>query len=523
MTRARLASTVAWLGAAAACARVVVDAVRVLRADQTALARRLPDDAFYYLGVARNIAGGHGTTFDGRHPTNGFQPLWQAVDSALAVVFSGSALIRASLLVGMALVVLAAIVAARAAQLGPVATSWMLVVVTSPPVWQRMVDGMETPVVAVTAAALSWALVSWATTPTPPRAALVGAATGALALARLSAVPVLVIVPAAMVWRAHRRHIDGVGRDLRAAAAAASPFGAAWIAWSLASVGTAVPQSAILKARWSSTEVGTPGSWRALRKSAAALSEELWRQVRAITPIWDDPPTVVRRVAIIATVAVVAGWVSVAVRRSPTVAMALLAPVVVVGRFVLEAVVQPAQIAPWYGAGLYLPTAMFGAVAGRELVRRASAVHVGRTIAGRRLAALAAGAVFTASAAAAWTRPANRPNGDWGAANREAAIAARRWAPNDRIGAYDAGVVGWIDPGAVNLDGLMREPSFVARSRRATSTEVVRTSGVTLLVGRMAPNDRRIPPCSRRVWSSPTVVTIAGKAMPVSIWRVDDC
>ena len=34
------------------------------------------DDAFYSMKIARNIAAGLGTTFDGIHPTNGFQPLW---------------------------------------------------------------------------------------------------------------------------------------------------------------------------------------------------------------------------------------------------------------------------------------------------------------------------------------------------------------------------------------------------------------------------------------------------------------
>ena len=34
------------------------------------------DDLLYYLQVARNIANGHGSTFNGLVPTNGYQPLW---------------------------------------------------------------------------------------------------------------------------------------------------------------------------------------------------------------------------------------------------------------------------------------------------------------------------------------------------------------------------------------------------------------------------------------------------------------
>ena len=37
------------------------------------------DDAFYYYKVAMNITSGHGVTFDGINPTNGFHPLWLLV------------------------------------------------------------------------------------------------------------------------------------------------------------------------------------------------------------------------------------------------------------------------------------------------------------------------------------------------------------------------------------------------------------------------------------------------------------
>jgi hypothetical protein len=37
------------------------------------------DDAFYYFGIARNVAGGHGSTFDQINSTNGYHPLWLAI------------------------------------------------------------------------------------------------------------------------------------------------------------------------------------------------------------------------------------------------------------------------------------------------------------------------------------------------------------------------------------------------------------------------------------------------------------
>ena len=46
-------------------------------ASRTALVTyRLPDDALYYFTIAKHILLGHGVSFDGVHPTNGFHPLW---------------------------------------------------------------------------------------------------------------------------------------------------------------------------------------------------------------------------------------------------------------------------------------------------------------------------------------------------------------------------------------------------------------------------------------------------------------
>jgi len=42
----------------------------------TLIPHTLPDDAFIYFVIARNIAAGLGATFDGVKPTNGFHFLW---------------------------------------------------------------------------------------------------------------------------------------------------------------------------------------------------------------------------------------------------------------------------------------------------------------------------------------------------------------------------------------------------------------------------------------------------------------
>ena len=44
---------------------------------------RVPDDAFFYLVIARNLAQGLGFSFDGREVTTGFHPAWLALVRAL--------------------------------------------------------------------------------------------------------------------------------------------------------------------------------------------------------------------------------------------------------------------------------------------------------------------------------------------------------------------------------------------------------------------------------------------------------
>lgn len=57
------------------------------------------DDTFYYLGYARNLATGHGPTFDGIVQTNGVQPLWTLILLLPALIITDRiVLMRAALI-----------------------------------------------------------------------------------------------------------------------------------------------------------------------------------------------------------------------------------------------------------------------------------------------------------------------------------------------------------------------------------------------------------------------------------------
>lgn len=51
----------------------------------------MPDDAFYYFQIARHVAAGAGSTFDGLDPTNGYHPLWMLVCALMFKVLPGAA------------------------------------------------------------------------------------------------------------------------------------------------------------------------------------------------------------------------------------------------------------------------------------------------------------------------------------------------------------------------------------------------------------------------------------------------
>src|SRR6185437_13823540 len=67
------------------------------------------DDSFFYLQVGRNFALGHGSTFNGLMPTNGYHPLWMLLCAAIYRVFPNRIVglhLIAALIVALNIVVL---------------------------------------------------------------------------------------------------------------------------------------------------------------------------------------------------------------------------------------------------------------------------------------------------------------------------------------------------------------------------------------------------------------------------------
>ncbi len=132
-----------------AAAAAVHLAVAVM--DFPTLARNgfLYDDSFYDFQIARHIAHGEGASFDGTHPTNGFQPLYVALlvpmywvaGSNETLPVHGALLMSALLSVGSAFL-LYRILARRVSEIAAViaAAAWSF----SPIVMRQTANGLET-------------------------------------------------------------------------------------------------------------------------------------------------------------------------------------------------------------------------------------------------------------------------------------------------------------------------------------------------------------------------------------------
>lgn len=202
--------------------------------------RVLPDDAFYYFVIARNIAAGHGSTFDQLAPTNGYHPLWMALITPLFALLPGrqapvtGALILSSL-IAAATAWLVYLVLRRLGQPRAVGVAGAAAWFYSPMSIQFSLNGLETAV--ATAAALLLFLqhlrmrsldAGGGIRLTVTNGALVGLAAGLALLARTDLVFLVAPVGLVFAWHALRAHRWGAAL---AAALLLVLTVAPWFAW----------------------------------------------------------------------------------------------------------------------------------------------------------------------------------------------------------------------------------------------------------------------------------------------------
>jgi len=180
---------------AAVVAIIAFVGIRLCIGPEETLAFLFYDDAYYYFGVARNLASGLGSTFDGINPTNGYHPLWcWLLVPVLAVVDGPGPALRG---IGALWFVLAALAPCalwralrpRTGATGAVMAAALFGLQPVLAAGLSRPNGLETPLYAVLIAVAIGRFeraAGSAPSPPPPAAMLaLGIALGAVTLARL--------------------------------------------------------------------------------------------------------------------------------------------------------------------------------------------------------------------------------------------------------------------------------------------------------------------------------------------------
>ncbi|MBN1657232.1 MAG: hypothetical protein JXA93_02470, partial [Anaerolineae bacterium] len=169
---------------------LLIRALTVVLGVEVLLTKTLPDDAFYYFKIARQITQGHGVTFDGLVPTNGFHPLWMVVITPIFALFQSDRAVLAALAVASCFDAVSAWMGYRVVKrLTGRAEPGVLVALAyflNPFVWLLSLNGLETALCVMLVALTAERLVALQDNPAPGvfDFAVLGALLGLAVLAR---------------------------------------------------------------------------------------------------------------------------------------------------------------------------------------------------------------------------------------------------------------------------------------------------------------------------------------------------
>ncbi|MBI2612506.1 glycosyltransferase family 39 protein [Candidatus Kaiserbacteria bacterium] len=254
----------------------------------------LSDDSFYYFQIARNIAEGLGSTFDGVNPTNGYHPLWLiAVLPFFSALSDGSAYdivpiqgvlaLSALLYVATGAVLLAIIrrytksAWVKAGALG----FWFL----NPFLLYQMLNGLETPLSVFFIALLFLAGIRVAELPSTRRFIETGIVGGLMMLSRLDTVFYFLGFLAYLVYRNRvRRSV----RPVLISGIAATLVVAPWLLWNAVNFGTVITSSSVASTMVNHELIVQDHgpSWFQTFKAAVYMTD---REARAVVPFTGIP------------------------------------------------------------------------------------------------------------------------------------------------------------------------------------------------------------------------------------------
>jgi hypothetical protein len=431
--------------------------------------RAIQEDGFYYLKIAQNVAAGRGSTFDGLHATNGYQPLWLA---CLVPVFwlrpSADGAMAAATLVQAALLAAAAVLLVRVARAnglrpGPAALAggvWVALAI------RTALSGVEFSLTATLVAAVALHLSRHAgpAAPSPRACAVMGLLLGLAILSRLDTSLLALLV--AFEWAARARGRPGAAARIAALLAPPVLVGAAYALAGAVLVGSPWPVSGVAKRLWSLHLLATDP----LYQRHGWLAAKAWHLTWPLRhPLASAVPSLL----------VCAGAGALLWAGGPEPLRTMLRRL---RPLVLFAVLQPAAYAlvyhghytwaPWYYVAQPLLAAVVaGGVAQALMPALPPRVPVAAPIG----AVLLLGGFVAAGGSPRWPEA------------EEPLYVAARWArdhldPGARVGSWNAGAIGFLSGRqVVNLDGVVNTVAYLERDQYDLCAYWDRT-GITYLV-----------------------------------------
>jgi hypothetical protein len=396
------------------------------------------DDAWYYAEIGRNLAHGHGSTFDTLNATNGYHPLWQVVTTLPHLVgLDGLAAMRAVLAFQLGLWAAAVVLLVRRVERpSPTLAVAVALVAANPFVLRTVASGLESGLVVLVGALL---LTHVEDLDADDR--LANRRFGALlALAVLARTDAILLVGVVALWV-----LPDVRRLHRVVAAPVVTFAVYSLA-NRAAFGRLTQVSGDVKR----VDLTTTRALGAM--AVAGVAVLLAHRLRRLTVSERFP----RLTAFLSAT----GWYAAFC-------------VGLVGYYTLLS----AQLWLWYFAPLVLYGLALLLHGGADLLDGAAAEGTRslRTVQALLLVPLLGGLVLQARTFAdphlRSIQEANRDAGRW--------ISAH--LPDDAvIGSWDAGVLGYFtDQPVVNLDGVVNSDEFADALHAGTAGALLRAEGVT--------------------------------------------
>jgi hypothetical protein len=396
----------------------------------------IQDDGYYYLQIARQVARGAGSTFDGLHPTNGYHPLWLL---GLLPVFAAfpraEAAVQAAVwLQGLLLAGATAVTYLAARFELPPAASASAALAFSILALRPALGGLEFALHALTVAASLWAFLAWRAEPTSARAWRLGFLLALAFLARLDNVLLAVLIAAAVFLQGRSRAAVAVLLPVLVAAGA-------YAAVNLALFGHVLPVSGQAKRLWSASLLAQDPVYQAHGWIAAKLS-------------------LLTRLANPTGLAWVAGSAgALALSWAPGGAARVLRPLRAVALFALlqlgvYALVFHGELsfARWYFVAPLLLAALLAAALLAAALLPPAAARTAVVL----LAALALGN------AVRWRQREGDGRGPTAPLHEAARWMASALPPAARVGSWTAGTVGFESGRTVvNLDGLVNTHAYL--------------------------------------------------------------